>query len=357
MKQIPLDFPNDVPAALHSIINQSVSPEPKNRPSLREIKLILNRLTVSPDDCSFSNLCTSNVKNCTICRLTECKCIVDLHNEFVSVQNCDSFFKIPEMELLINSEIIASGRTADIYAGSWDGLDIAIKVIRMSDVESQRRLKRELLKLSVLNHPSIIRVFGMTYRDGGKLGIVMERASHSLRVGTSLNATTLSHAIAVVNAVKFLHSKDIIHGDIKPGNILIVNGVVKLSDFGSAKYLYETSSTASFHHTPKYAPPEVFDTVNDVLTKESDVYSLGMVLYEILCGKSAYEGLTSSQIFGVKMKQIPLDFPNDVPAALHSIINQSVSPEPKNRPSLREIKLILNDMLSLVNITTNELSY
>ncbi|KAL0235626.1 hypothetical protein GEMRC1_002208 [Eukaryota sp. GEM-RC1] len=212
---------------------------------------------VCSDNHCFCQTCASIVTTCPTCRLPclpECKSNVALQYVVEDIQSGDLLPVIPDLELLVNPELIGSGTTADVYSGTWYGLDIAIKVIRMSDVESQRRLKRELLKLSVLNHPSIIRVFGMTYRDGGKLGIVMERASHSLRVGTSLNATTLSHAIGVVNALEFLHSRDIVHGGIKPANILIVNGTTKLSDFDSAKFLMDQSSS-TFHYNPRYDPP------------------------------------------------------------------------------------------------------
>ncbi|KAL0244729.1 hypothetical protein GEMRC1_008811 [Eukaryota sp. GEM-RC1] len=310
---------------------------------------LLHRMPVivCSENHSFCKMCASNVTTCPTCRLPclpECKSNIALHHVVESIRSGDLLSEIPHQELFINTEVMASGTTADVYSGTWYGLDVAIKVLRLPDVKGRRRLKRELLKLSVLNHPSIIRVFGMTYRDGGQLGIVMERASHSLRVGTSLNATTLSHAIGIANALEFLHSRDIVHGDIKPANILIVNGVAKVSDFGGAKSLMEASCTATFHYTPKYASPEVFDTEKAVLTKECDVYSLGMVLYEILCGRIAYDGLSSAQVFGAKMKKTPLEFPSDIPESLHSIINRSVSPEPKNRPTLQEIKLVLNSL-------------
>ncbi|KAL0244221.1 hypothetical protein GEMRC1_008306 [Eukaryota sp. GEM-RC1] len=307
-------------------------------------------LIVCPENHTLCKQCTTQLlktQHCPSCRSQLIhapkpnRYVMDLLH---SVRSGECLTELPLSELVVNPIPIGEGSFATIFAGTWFGLDVAIKVIRFVNEKSKLKLKRELTRLSVLNHPGIIRVFGLTYFTGGKLAIVMERASESLPTGTFLNSTTLRYAISVVNALLFLHSRDIVHGDIKPANILIVNGVAKVSDFGGAKSLIDVQSmNSTLEFSPKYGAPE---QLQSSVTKESDVFSLGLLLYEILCGKDPFEGKTMYQILGSKTTNLELNFSSHVPTPLQQLILGCLKHDQCERPTLGEIHELLQDLIN-----------
>ncbi|KAL0210105.1 hypothetical protein P9112_010189 [Eukaryota sp. TZLM1-RC] len=168
---------------------------------------------------------------------------------------------------LVNGEI-GRGGFATVFAAQWFSHFVAIKVVALTN-EGETNLKKELGLLSLLNHPGIIRVYGVTYLDG-KMGIVMDRASSSLHTPSPLSRRSLSHAISITSALQF-HSNNFIHRNLKPQNILMVDGRPKISDFGTSKIIAETATLKTINAmTPKYAALEAFDNNS---TQESDIYS------------------------------------------------------------------------------------
>ncbi|KAL0251020.1 hypothetical protein GEMRC1_000234 [Eukaryota sp. GEM-RC1] len=203
------------------------------------------------------------------------------------------------------------------------------------------KLQQELNLLINLNHPSILRVFGISYFQDD-VGIVMEKASSSLPSPNSLTSSTLRYAKELCQAVKFLHLKSVVHGVLKPANILLVNDLVRVADFGTSKNLSATTLiTRSNAMTPKYAAPEQFDSDP---SHASDIYSLGIVLYEVLTGQEAFEEYPIIQIYGAKMSGKPLPFDKPTPTCLKELIKKCMNPDPLLRPKINEIIDILNNV-------------
>jgi serine/threonine protein kinase/tetratricopeptide (TPR) repeat protein len=179
---------------------------------------------------------------------------------------------------------------------------VALKIIKlgMDSEDVVRRFRRERQILARLNHENISRLldggmtadgrpyFVMEYVDGLSIDKYVE--THHLSIEARLKIFR-----AVCGAVQYAHDRKVIHRDIKPSNVLITPvGTAKLLDFGIAKFLDSDSSTKSIDQTdtalraltPEYASPEQLDGLP--LTEASDIYSLGVVLYKLLTGRSPY---------------------------------------------------------------------
>ncbi|KAL0214061.1 hypothetical protein P9112_006245 [Eukaryota sp. TZLM1-RC] len=192
----------------------------------------------------------------------------------------------------------------------------------------------------MLNSPAILRVFGVTYIDD-KIGIVMELATSSLNVPSSLTNQNLAIAKELCCAMKVLHSKSVIHGDLKPQNILLVNGQLRLADFGTSKVIAEhTGNSTSLTFTPKYAALEVFD---NRITEASDIYSIGVILCELLTNKVAFEGLnTQFSLLGAKYQGRELPFDQEYPEILKNMVIDCMSCDTSKRPTIDQIIHQLN---------------
>lgn len=193
---------------------------------------------------------------------------------------------------------IGQGGIAEIYKGLQISLqrEVAIKVLApqyANESEVLRRFEREAIVIAKLNHPNIVHVidkgiqggrcyFVMEFVDGTDFKAMMRNPAVELK-------TKLNVLVVVCQALDFAHKNGIIHRDIKPANILLDrNGNVKLADFGIAqlrgKHDAETTSADLVMGTLAYMSPEQkFCSAN--VTPAADIYSLGVILYEICCGK------------------------------------------------------------------------
>ena len=247
---------------------------------------------------------------------------------------------------------IASGGMATIYLASHKDTKVkaAIKLLKeeLQDKEkiTDRFTQEGLLKL---NHPNIVKVLAvgthsntpyivMDYIEGSDLEEVI-KSKGRLPVKKALNIFT-----QILQALSYVHKKGIIHRDIKPKNILIdKDGNVKLTDFGIAKSLYSHIKTATggYLGAPAYSSPEQMD--GKEVDIRSDIYSLGITLYEMLAGRVPFSSTSFDVIVKEKFSDsmIPITkHRSDIPDYIKSIINKCVSKLPRNR--FRNVKEIIN---------------
>ncbi|HEY2998550.1 MAG TPA: protein kinase, partial [Acidimicrobiales bacterium] len=201
-------------------------------------------------------------------------------------------------------EMLASGGMAQVWLGTDEVLRraIAVKILHhhlAADETFVTRFRHEAIAVARLSHPSIVNVYD-TCSDGGVEAIVMELVRgqtlrHRLDEGAVDPWVAANIAAQVAGALSVAHAAGLVHRDIKPANILLSqDGRVKVGDFGIAKAAESADLTqeGSFLGTAKYLAPEQVEAKH--IDGRTDLYSLGVVLYEMLCGRVPFEGDSSS---------------------------------------------------------------
>ena len=240
---------------------------------------------------------------------------------------------------------IGEGGMANVYLAHDLILDrdVAIKVLRgdlAGDEKFVRRFQREALAASSLSHPNIVEMYDVG-EDNGTYYIVMEyiKGMTLKQLIKKRGALTLSECIDIMlqltDGVDHAHASYIIHRDLKPQNIMIQdNGEIKITDFGIAMALNNTqlTQTNSVMGSVHYLPPE--QASGKGATVRSDIYSMGIMLFELLTGNLPFKGDNAVEI---AFKQIKDDIPSvreinpSIPQALENIVLRATAKNPKNR--------------------------
>ena len=205
--------------------------------------------------------------------------------------------------------LIGTGGMADVYIAEDQRLhrEVAVKVLRSDlarDPAFVTRFKKEALSVAALNHPGIVAVYDSGEEEtthGSMPYIVMEYVEgKTLREIIAEGAPipferSLDIAASILNSLAYSHKAGIVHRDIKPGNIMITNsGDVKVMDFGIARALTNAgatlTSTWNIVGTAQYLSPE--QASGSGTDERSDLYSVGCLLYELICGKTPFSGET-----------------------------------------------------------------
>ncbi|KAL0231133.1 hypothetical protein GEMRC1_010614 [Eukaryota sp. GEM-RC1] len=159
---------------------------------------------------------------------------------------------------------------------------------------------------------------------------------------TFFSSLTVDYAKQLCQGISYLHSKSVVHGDLKPGNVLIVDDRIRIADFGTSRNIEITSTVPrSGTMTVRYAAPEQFD---NKISPQSDIYSLGIILYELLQNQEAFQGMNQYAIMGAKYGGKPLPFDRSLPSSLSNVINQCLQSDPILRPKISQIIDILENL-------------
>src|SRR5574344_1369804 len=251
--------------------------------------------------------------------------------------------KINDRYQIIKS--IGEGGMANVYL-AFDTIlerNVAVKVLRgdlATDEKFVRRFQREALSASSLSHPNIVEVYDVG-EDNGIYYIVMEyiEGKHLKQLLKRRGKLTTEEAIdimlQVTDGMACAHDSYIIHRDIKPQNIMILeNGLVKITDFGIAMALNSTqlTQTNSVMGSVHYLPPE--QAAGKGCTIQSDIYSMGILMYELLSGTLPYKGDNAVEIALKHLKEplpsIRKELP-DLPQSVENVILRACAKNPKNR--------------------------
>ncbi len=279
-------------------------------------------------------------------------------------------------------QLLGEGGMSYVYKANDKQLKrtVAIKTLKPNYVEQEKfveRFKREAQTAANLNHPNIVQIFDwgigdepffvMEYIEGNTLtSIIAKRRTISLNDVLFIGAQ-------VSSGLQAAHSKGLVHRDIKPGNIMITpEGKVKVTDFGIVSLQNEESDitkTGSILGTASYISPE--QAQGKPVSKESDLYSLGTVLYELITGRPPFEGdtpiATATKHITDKPEKLSVirpDIPKGVENAVLKLLHKYPKDRFKNAEDLRAVLLQQKTQLqamqtqeNLVGLTSPKIKY
>ncbi|MGE0489308.1 MAG: serine/threonine-protein kinase [Vulcanimicrobiota bacterium] len=252
-------------------------------------------------------------------------------------------------------ELLGEGGFAQVYKVRHVDYDeyAALKVLKekVLDERSWRRLAREAKIGTQLDHPGVVKTMAYgTYRDRPYL--VMELAEGRSLEKLVEQPLPLEEALTIFaelcQVMAYAHGQGVIHRDLKPGNILVGPQGVKVLDFGVARLRSDLKITAQGEvvGTPDYMSPEHIQGKPDA---RSDIYCLGLILYEMLTGQAAYEGTTPARVMAMhlhapppKVRAVRPELPSEVDQLLEALLAK----RPKNRiQTVEEVLFRLADIV------------
>jgi serine/threonine-protein kinase len=244
-------------------------------------------------------------------------------------------------------EIIGRGGMADVHAAVDERLrrDVAVKIMRPGSAppaDMEARFEDEARVAARLNHPNVVSVYDTGTTDDGRPFIVMERLpgetlGDRMRAGDLPDAAVRVWADDVLAAMAAAHAAGIVHRDIKPGNILLSeDGRAKIADFGIAResdsLLVDPTNANALTGTPAYVAPERIN--GHAATARSDIWALGVVLYEALAGCKPFDGPTPLAVAMAVRDDDPTPLAELRPAVdpvMASVITRAMASDPDAR--------------------------
>ncbi|UCG91474.1 MAG: UvrD-helicase domain-containing protein [candidate division WOR-3 bacterium] len=241
---------------------------------------------------------------------------------------------------------LGGGRFGDVFLARDTILDkqFAIKVSRMRK-EEIAMLKDEAKLLAALDHPNIVRFYNINFIEDKFIMVMEYIEGATLRDIITDRGIIIDRMISIatqtLNALSYAHSQKVLHRDLKPENILITEkgtrNIVKITDFGLARFIRAGSISASTAGTPVYMAPEVW---SGHITEKSDIWSIGVVLYELLTGVPPF---MDDSLDGLKRKidrmkvLVPTVLRPDIPEHVEDAIMKCLSLNPRARPHAYEL--------------------
>jgi eukaryotic-like serine/threonine-protein kinase len=268
---------------------------------------------------------------------------------------------------------LGAGGMGEVYRArdSKLGRDVALKVISeqfANDVERMARFEREAKVLAALNHPNIAHIYGLE-DSGGVRALVMELVegqtlAERIARGPIPLEETLSIAKQIAEALEYAHERGIVHRDLKPANVKITpDGAVKVLDFGLAKAIEGNSGVEEMGNSPTlsmgatragvilgtaaYMSPE--QAKGKSADRRADIWSFGVVLYEMLSGKQMYGGETAPETLAHVITKDPSweSLPAATPTAIRNLLERCLTKDPKARlQAIGEARIIIERYLA-----------
>ncbi|KAK9307884.1 hypothetical protein QLX08_001945 [Tetragonisca angustula] len=281
--------------------------------------------------------------------------IVDEEGDYSTPATRDYEIVRNQVEL---GEIIGEGQFGNVHKGSYKGRDnqvipVAVKTCKVdADLATSEKFLEEAYIMQQFEHPHIIRLIGVC--SEAPIWLVMELAKlGEMRAYLQSNkhrldlATLLLYTFQLSTALSYLESKKFVHRDIAARNVLVsAHNSVKLADFGLSRWVEDQSYyTASRCKLPiKWMAPESINFRR--FTTSSDVWMFGVCMWEILMlGVKPFQGVKNNEVIRKLENGERLALPNHCPPRLYSLMSQCWSYEPSKRPTFKEIRETLHEIL------------
>ncbi|XP_059470290.1 mitogen-activated protein kinase kinase kinase 13 isoform X3 [Neocloeon triangulifer] len=263
-------------------------------------------------------------------------------------------WEIP-FESISDLQWLGSGAQGAVFRGTYKNEHVAVKKVR-------EQKETDIKNLRKLNHQNVVQFKGVC-TQAPCYCIVMEYCPYGplynlLKEGEKIPPGRLiSWAKQIADGMQYLHSHKIIHRDLKSPNVLIgQNEVIKISDFGTCRQWNEISTKMSFAGTVAWMAPEVIR--NEPCNEKVDIWSYGILLWELLTCEVPYKDVDSSAIiWGVGSNSLQLPIPETCPVGFRLLIKQCWSSKPRNRPSFKHILMHLEIAAVELRSTTPDSYY
>lgn len=306
-------------------------------------------------------------------------------NEFLSdAMMAEMEASIYGLQIIRNADLedlteLGSGTYGTVYHGKWRGTDVAIKRIKKScfagrSSEQERLAKdfwREAQILSNLHHPNVVAFYGIVPDGaGGTLATVTEyMVNGSLRHVLVKNNRSLDRRKKLIIAMdaafgmEYLHSKNIVHFDLKCDNLLVnlrdpQRPICKVGDFGLSRIKRNTLVSGGVRGTLPWMAPELLNGNSSRVSEKVDVFSFGISMWELLTGEEPYADMHCGAIIGGIVKNtLRPPVPQRCDSEWRKLMEECWSPDPESRPSFTEITNRLRSMSMALQTKGNIQAY
>ncbi|KAJ3261663.1 spindle assembly checkpoint kinase [Chytriomyces hyalinus] len=240
---------------------------------------------------------------------------------------------------------LGKGKFGRVYLAreKKSGYVVALKILfkaELIEAKVEKQLRREIEIQSHLRHPNILRLYGYFY-DAKRVYLILEYAAqgemykHLRKVETFAEDLAAKYIYQMADALRYLHKKHVIHRDIKPENLLVgIKGELKIADFGWSVHAPNTRRK-TMCGTLDYLPPEMVEGKEH--NEAVDLWSLGVLCYEFLCGVPPFEDRSSYKNTYRRIAKVDLKIPSHVSREAGDLITKLLQYQPEKRLSLDQV--------------------
>ncbi|KAJ8528187.1 hypothetical protein K7X08_021879 [Anisodus acutangulus] len=278
--------------------------------------------------------------------------LVDPRFPTIGLENYDEW--TINLRKLTMGQAFAQGAFGKLYKGTYNGEDVAIKLLERPEHDLERahfmeqQFQQEVMMLANLKHPNIVRFIGACrkpmvwcivteYARGGSVRQFLTRR-HSRAVPLKL---AVKQALDVARGMEYVHGLNLIHRDLKSDNLLIAaDKSIKIADFGVARIEVQTEGMTPETGTYRWMAPEMIQ--HRPYTQKVDVYSFGIVLWELITGMLPFQNMTAVQAaFAVVNKGVRPTIPIECLPVLSEIMTRCWDADPDSRPPFSQVVRML----------------